>query len=135
MPVAMRPPLVLDYTMAGLATQTVPYTALRPFVVFDVHAGVIAQDVGGAVGPVRTTAAGVGPTAVCTALVTTGAPGTVVRVTAGFSAAQFVFAVGDILGVVFTSPNTNLNARAWVTITPTAIAGVAAGREQGLSGN
>ena len=122
MPVALRPVLVLDYTMTALVTENVDYTAVRPFVVIDVHNVCIASDAASTTGPQRQALGAGAFTAICTA-VACAVAGAVTRVTAGFVSTQYVVATTDVVRMVFTAANSTLNARAWVSITPTAIAG------------
>lgn len=135
MPVALRPVLALDYTMTTAGTtENVDYTAIRPFVVIDHHNVCITADAASTTGPQRQALGAGAFTAICTA-VACAVAGAVTRVTVGFVSTQYVVAATDVVRMVFTATNTTLNARAWLKITPTAIAGVVPGQAQGLAGN
>jgi hypothetical protein len=122
MPVAIRPVLVLDYTMTALITENVDYIATRPVVIIDSHNVCIAADAGSTSGVQRQALGAGGFTPVHTAIVCAVA-GAVTRVTAGFVSTQYVVAATDVVRCLFTAVNSTLNARHWATITPTAVAG------------
>lgn len=127
MAVAIRPALILDYTMTTAGTtENVDYIASRPMVVVDVHNVCIVADAASTTGPQRQALGSGGFTAICTALACAVA-GAVTRVTAGFVSTQYVVAATDVVRVVFTATNSTLSARCYLTVAPTPVSGAAPG--------
>ena len=122
MPSAIRPVLVIDYTMTGTTTQNVDYTATRPFAICDSHNFCLTADATSTTNLERQALGAGAFTAVHTAIACAVA-GAVTRVTAGVANAQYVFAATDVCRCVFTAANSTLVGRHFASIAITAVTG------------
>lgn len=127
MPVAIRPALVLDYTMTTpAAAETINYVASRPCVIYDCSAiSLVFDPAGGTATVSRVTTGGVA-TPAFTAL-TLPATGAVVRMSAGYVLAQAVIAAAEAIRCAIAGGGATTSARLLLRVLPTAVPGEAPG--------
>lgn len=121
MPVAIRPIIVLDYTMPSAANHGADYVATRPLVVIDHHNQCTVAGANGTSQLLRQAlgSGGFNPITAALAMETANA---LVR-TANLITAQNIAQATDVLRLSFVSGAGTGVGRAWVKFTPTAISG------------